>query len=139
MAVQVKTDISLEEYEFTDTAGKRLFSITFNPADVGIAKRYEQVVDFFNKLDASELESDDMIESLEKVNAALSEKLDMLCNAPVSSSIFSVMAPLTPLSNGKFYVEEILERIGELIESTINVRMKKVQSRLEKYTAKYPK
>ena len=55
----------------------------------------------------------------------------------ISTPIFSVMNPFTPLENGKFYVEEIIEKLGQIVESELNVRVKRVQSRQSKYTAKY--
>ena len=52
-AVQIKTDISLDEYEFVDTDGKVLFSVAFNPADINIIRRYEKVVEEIEKIDLS--------------------------------------------------------------------------------------
>ena len=37
------------------------------------------------------------------------------------------------------YVEEIVEQLGKVIEAEMNIRLKKVQSRQNKYTAKYHK
>ena len=41
------------------------------------------------------------------------------------------------LENGKFYIEEIIDSIGKIIEKEMGVRTAKVQSRIKKYTAKY--
>ena len=52
MAKQIKTDVTVEEYEFVDANGKHLFTISFHPTDVGIVKRYEKVADYLNNLSA---------------------------------------------------------------------------------------
>ena len=49
------------------------------------------------------------------------------------------MSPFTPLKSGKLYIEEVVEKIGTVIESETGKRLKKVQNRMEKYTAKYRK
>ena len=137
-AVQIKTDISLDEYEFVDTDGKVLFSVAFNPADINIIRRYEKVVEEIEKIDLSSF-GEETAAALENAEKKLGEQLDLLLNADVSNRIFSVMSPFTPLKNGKLYIEEVVEKIGSVIESETGKRLKKVQNRMEKYTAKYRK
>ena len=136
MAKQIKTNISIEEYEFLDTKGNHLFTISFNPADIAIARRYDKVVEYLNEAAKKKLETQ---EALFELGDGLKEKLDGLFNADISTAIFSVMNPFTPLANGKLYVEEIVEQLGKVIEAEMNIRLKKVQSRQNKYTAKYHK
>ena len=50
MAKQVKTNVAVEEYEFLDANDNVMFKIALNPGDVGIASRYEEVVDYLNSL-----------------------------------------------------------------------------------------
>ncbi len=137
-AVQIKTDISLDEYEFVDTDGKVLFSVAFNPADINIIRRYEKVVEEIEKIDLSSF-GEETAAALENAEKKLGEQLDLLLNADVSNRIFSVMSPFTPLANGKLYAEEIIEKIGSVIEAETGKRLKKVQNRIGKYTAKYRK
>lgn len=136
MAKQIKTNISVEEYEFLDAKGNHLFTISFNPADIDIVRRYDKVVEYLNEAAKKKLETQ---EALFELGDGLKEKLDGLFNADISTAIFSVMNPFTPLANGKLYVEEIVEQLGKVIEAEMNIRLKKVQSRQNKYTAKYHK
>lgn len=136
MAKQIKTNISIEEYEFLDAKGNHLFTISFNPADIDIARRYDKVVEYLHEAAKKKLETQ---EALFELGDGLKEKLDGLFNADISTAIFSVMNPFTPLANGKLYVEEIVEQLGKVIEAEMNIRLKKVQSRQNKYTAKYHK
>lgn len=136
MAKQIKTNVSVEEYEFLDLNGNHLFTISFNPADIDIVRRYENIVDYLNKIADMNLETRD---DLFRICDELKEKLDELFNADISGAIFSVMNPFTPLADGKLYIEEIVDQMGSIIEKEMDVRIKKVQSRMQKYTAKYHK
>lgn len=137
-AVQIKTDISLDEYEFVDTDGKVLFSIAFNASDVNLVKRYDEMVGHMDELNIGQ-PGEGTSAALAKAEEEIGKRLDSLLGQPVSKQIFSVMSPFTPLKNGKLYIEEVVEKIGSVIESETGKRLKKVQNRMEKYTAKYRK
>lgn len=140
MAKQIKTAVEAEEYEFLDASGKPLFTISFHASDIAIIHRYDEVVTYLNKLDTSTLQTaENTSEELERIENELAEQLDKMFNANISEPIYSVMSPFTPLSSGKLYIEEIIEKIGGLIETETGARLKKVQSRMSKYTAKYQK
>lgn len=140
MAKQIKTAVEAEEYEFLDASGKPLFTISFHASDIAIIHRYDEVVTYLNKLDTSTLQTaENTSEELERIENELAEQLDKMFNANISEPIYSVMSPFTPLSSGKLYIEEIIEKIGGLIEDETGARLKKVQSRMSKYTAKYQK
>lgn len=139
MAKQVKTNVAVEEYEFLDANDNAMFKIALNPGDVGIASRYEEVVDYLNALNIPADEGVDIGVELDKIKTELGAKLDNVFNMPISSQIFSVMHPFAVLADGRLYIEEIVDKICGVIEAELNVRTKKVQSRLAKYTAKYHK
>lgn len=140
MAKQIKTAVEAEEYEFLDASGKPLFTISFHASDIAIIHRYDEVVTYLNKLDTSTLQTaENTSEELTRIENELAEQLDKMFNANISEPIYSVMSPFTPLTSGKLYIEEIIEKIGGLIEAETGARLKKVQSRMSKYTAKYQK
>lgn len=135
-AKQIKTNVKKAEYDFLDVDGNILFTVSFNP-DLDIARRYDKMVEFLNKMFADSEEKD--TESFFAKCDELKEQLNELFNSDISTPIFSVMNPFTPLESGKFYIEEIVEKLGDIVESELNTRVKKVQSRQNKYTAKYHK
>ena len=140
MAKQIKTAVEAEEYEFLDASGKPLFTISFHASDIAIIHRYDEVVAYLNKLDTSTLQNaESTSEELARIENELAEQLDKMFNANISEAIYSGMSPFPPLSSGKLYIEEIIEKIGGLIEAETGARLKKVQSRMSKYTAKYQK
>lgn len=134
MAKQIQTSVKQAEYEFLDSDGGILFTLRFNP-DLDIARRYEKTVDFLNNMFEGQDEKD--IDAFFAKSDELKEQLNEMFGSDISTPIFSVMNPFTPLENGKFYVEEIIEKLGQIVESELNVRVKRVQSRQSKYTAKY--
>lgn len=140
MTKQIKTAVESEEYEFLDTAGKILFTISFRASDIAIIHRYDDVIEYLNKLDTSVLSTaENTGEELAKIENELAQQLNKMFNADIAGPIYSVMSPFTPLASGKLYIEEIIEKIGSLIEEETGARLKKVQSRMNKYTAKYQK
>lgn len=134
MAKQIQTSVKQAEYEFLDSDGGILFTLRFNP-DLDIARRYEKTVDFLNNMFDGQDEKD--VDAFFAKSDELKEQLNEMFGSDISTPIFSVMNPFTPLENGKFYVEEIIEKLGQIVESELDVRVKRVQSRQSKYTAKY--
>ena len=134
MAKQIQTSVKQAEYEFLDSDGGILFTLRFNP-DLDIARRYEKTVDFLNNMFEGQDEKD--VDAFFAKSDELKEQLNEMFGSDISTPIFSVMNPFTPLENGKFYVEEIIEKLGRIVESELDVRVKRVQSRQNKYTAKY--
>lgn len=137
-AKQIQTNVKAAEYEFLDADGNILFKIRFNP-DLDIARRYNKTVDFLNKMFANigndEKSADVFFDKCDE----LREELNELFNCDIATPIFSVMNPFTPLESGKFYIEEIMEKLGDIVEAEFDTRVKRVQSRQNKYTAKYHK
>nr|DAH16616.1 MAG TPA: tail assembly chaperone [Caudoviricetes sp.]DAH23338.1 MAG TPA: tail assembly chaperone [Caudoviricetes sp.] len=137
-AKQIQTNVKAAEYEFLDADGNILFTIRFNP-DLDIARRYNKTVDFLNKMFANigndEKSADVFFEKCDELRGELNE----LFNCDIATPIFSVMNPFTPLESGKFYIDEIMEKLGDIVEAEFDTRVKRVQSRQNKYTAKYHK
>ena len=69
----------------------------------------------------------------------LDKQIDYLFNSNVSKSFFSITSPFTVLANGEFFVENVLNAIGKLIEAETGKRFEKVQTKINQYTSKYHK
>lgn len=142
MAEQILTGISSgKEYDFLDSDRNVLFTLRFNPTDINIVHRYNEAVTYFNNLNLPEITEEKGLEEFASAVKATEDELgkilDKLVNANISAPIYSVMNPFSVLENGKFYIEEIIDSIGKIIEKEMGVRTAKVQSRIKKYTAKY--
>lgn len=126
-----------KSYEIVNQNDVVLGVFTFNPSDMNIIEKYNDVIDSLKT--ATEKMNAGTEEELIAASNLLREKMDLLFGEDTSRTFFSVTGPLTPLSNGQLFVENVLEAIGEIVEKEMNVRIKKVRGRMDKYTAKYNK
>ncbi len=143
--------LSKEIYEtvrIKDHTGKILTEFSFNPSDANIVERYNNFVNGFDDLKAQieEYENTTEKETYEKgleklgiINQRIYEKVNYLLNADVADSIFSVMGALSPLPSGDYYFTFILEQIGKKIQNATGARIKKMDMKIKKHTAKYHK
>lgn len=119
-----------------DDRGEKIGEFRFNPADIDIVKRYEKVEEYFNSIKVDENAS---AEEVLAFTDRIKEQFDYLLNYKVSDSLFSKCNPLTPLANGDFYCENVLDGIANIIENTMNQRLEKKKAKIQKATAKYHK
>ena len=124
-----------------------LATFSFNPSDANIVQRYENFVkgleNLMDKISIYEKENEDKSKHekakimLDAINKEIYEKVDELVNASVSKDIFSVMGALSPLPNGDYYFTFIVEQIGKKINDVTGQRVKKMEMKIKKHTAKY--
>lgn len=126
-----------KSYEIVNQNDKVLGVFAFNPSDMNIIDKYNDVVESLKT--ATEKMSTGKEEELTEASSLIREKMDILFGDDTSRTFFSITGPLTPLSNGQLFVENVLEAIGAIVEKEMNVRVKKVRERMDKYTAKYNK
>ena len=134
MSQKVVLNTGGEEYSFYDEFDRHMFDIIIIPSDLGMAKRCDEVIDFFNKMPEPKGQED-----IEPIEEELKKKLDYLLGAEMSEGIFRNITPLSPIKSGVLFFEEVIEKICGLIEKEIGVRTKKLEKRKLKYTAKYHK
>lgn len=133
--IDIPIDTGLKNYRLVDSkSGETIGMFPIRPSDLDIAKRYDEVVEYFNKLQVDEKDKD----ALENLGKEFKEKFDYLLKSD-SSCLFDLLNPFSPLSNGKMYIESALETISAVIEKEIDVRTKKLTVRMNKYTKKYHK
>lgn len=124
-------DDGSKEYVIENQRGEKLATFCFRPADTNIISRFEEVQQFFTDFSVGENES------LKECEQRVIEKMDYLVDADTGSSFFSIMGPFSPLANGKLFVEVCMDNLYNVISKEFDVRIKKTQSRIGKYTQKY--
>lgn len=119
-----------------DDKGETIGQFRFNPGDLDIVKRYKKVVDSMNAISLSEEPTD---EEIFAATDMIKQQFDYLLNYNVSDEIFKKANPLTPVKNGDFYCENVLEGISSIIEKTTEERLEKKKTKIQKATSKYHK
>ena len=123
----LKVDTGAVTVDVENENGKKIGEFEFVPTDTDIVNRYGSVVEFFNNVSFNENEG----------NEEIREQFDHLFNYPVSDSIFGKCGPLTPVQNGDFFFEVVLDGIRSIIEKVTNERIEKKMKKIRKATAKY--
>ena len=128
---EIVIDDGSKTYAIKNRRGKKLAEFCFRPADTNILTRYENVKKFFDEFRIQE--DDDITECQKKVI----EQMDYLVDADTGNTFFSIMGPFSPMPDGSLFCEVCLDTVCGVISKELDVRLEKVNSRVNKYTAKY--
>ena len=133
---QIRIDDGSKTYEIVNQDDKPVGTFTFNPSDVRIVEKYNAVVDgleeTFRQLDAGGEDA------LIKVSDALKQKMDELFGYD-TSAFWAACSPMSPLSTGELYIENVLSAVAAVIEKESDARLKKTRSKMKSYTDGYKK
>lgn len=136
----IKIDDGLKTYDIVNQDGKLLGQFSFNPSDTNIVRRHAEVLESLEKLAQNvpdDTDASDSVEALKKMEDIIYEKVDYLLNADVARDFFAIMGPFTPLANGQMFLENVIDAIGQAISAETGARVKKLNARVRKHTAKY--
>lgn len=134
--MELSVDTGSVVVEVKNERDEKIGEIEILPTDFEILNRYEKVVEFFNSLEVSENPDE---KELNALSESIKEQFDYLFNYSVSECVFSKCGPLTIVSNGDFFFEDVLVKICGLIEKITDRRVKKKMAKVKKATAKYHK
>lgn len=125
----------LVTYNIKDQDGREFGHFSFSPSDTDIVKRHKKVVSELEKIEIPE--NEDMADALERIDELIYKEIDYLLGANVSESFFSIMGPFSPLENGQFFIEAVLDAIGWAIQNETGKRVEKIAGKINKHTSKY--
>ena len=140
MSNKITINAGFKTYDLVNEKDELFGQISFNPSDTNITQRYKKVVEELEKMDISEKpsnEAEDLIESIRKVDEIIYEKINYLTNADIAETLFSIMGPFSLMPTGQYFVEYIMEVIGNIITQETGARVKKMNKRIQKHTSKY--
>lgn len=132
----IKVDTGAINVLVRDKDGDALGHIKINPADMDILKRYGKVADKFNAIEFEE-GKEPTDEELIELSDMVKGQFDYLLNYPVSEVLFSKCSPLTIISDGDFYFENVMKGLEPVLEKITNKRVAKKMKKIKKYTDKY--
>lgn len=142
MSEQIKVADGTKTYDLVNHEGKLLGQLTFNPSDTNIVERHGEVMKQLYKMKedfSKTVRKTTISEDLAEIDRIVYEKIDYLLNADVSKTLFSIMGPFSPLANGQFFIENVMDAIGKVIQADNAGKSKKIRQKIEKHTAKYHK
>lgn len=116
--------------------GEIIGHIRFNPNDIDIVRRYESVIETLNKVT---LPDKPTTEELLEFSDIIKAQIDALLGYPVSDVLFSKCNPLSPITNGDLFFENVLEGLKVLIETTFKQKIEKKRKKIQAATSKYHK
>ena len=140
MSNKITINTGFKTYDLVNEKDELLGQISFNPSDVNITQRYKKVVEELEKMNVGEKpsnEAEDLIESIRKVDEIIYEKINYLTNANIAETLFSIMGPFSLMPTGQYFVEYIMEVIGNIITQETGARVKKMNKRIQTHTKKY--
>lgn len=147
LPLEITVDDGSVRVPIKNRQGDEIGVFYFRPTDMGIIDRYNQLVGDFEKITAPlenlDINPDGTARGDEAAFAALHEaeqRLYEACNklfgGNMAEAFFGKMHPFSPVG-GRFYCENALEAVGGYISRQFAREVKKVNSRVEKYTHGY--
>lgn len=122
--------------------GQPICTIHIRPADISILDRYtamrEGLDEMLKPLEGIGVNADGTAEfeqdwaKLKAVEAALIERLNRLLDTTESARIFESRNPFSSVG-GRFFCENVLDAIGDLIANAITEEAEQTQKRIAKY------
>ena len=100
----------------------------FNPVDLNIVRRYEEVV---TNLEKMELPEDATEQDILELSDKLEGQIDYLLNSKASKSVFAICNPLTLTESGDFFIENIIVEIADIIEQVTDRESKRNRRKLK--------
>lgn len=128
--------------------GEEIGVFYFRPTDMGMIDRYNEMVEEFDNITAPlegvNIKSDGTVDknndaamnAMKEAKLRLYAACDKLFGGNMSEAFFGKMHPFSPV-NGRFYCENALEALGNLISQQFERETKKLKPRIEKYTHGY--
>lgn len=140
MANKIVINDGYKTYDIENQDGKLLGQFSFNPSDTNIIHRHAEVVEALEKLEldiSAKKDETSLDEAFKAVEAVVYEKINYLLNADIAENFFSIMGPFSPLASGQYFIESVIDAIGQAISAETGARVKKINSKIQKHTSKY--
>lgn len=132
---RIRINDGSKSYEIVNQEDIVLGVFTFNPTNMDIVEKYNAVTSGLKE--AFQLLPEGNEQAIIEASNQIKEKFDELIGGNAAKTFFAITGPLTPLSNGQLFIENVLEAIAQIIEAEMKVRVEKVRSHMNKYTDNY--
>ena len=145
---EIVIDDGSERIPIRNKQGEEIGVFYFRPTDIGMIERFNDLADGFDKITAPlenvninpdgtvDEKNDAEYAAMKEAEDRLYAACDTLFGGNMSEAFFGKMHPFSPI-NGRFYCENALEAIGNYISQRFAREVKKVNTRIDRYTHGY--
>ena len=140
-ALNIVVDDGVIEVPILNKQGETVGMFSFNPSDIGIIDRYNEIAAEFQKITepleriGTSADEDDAA-AISLAKERLFEACNYLFGGSFSDAFFGHIHPFS-LVRGRFYCENVLEAVGKFISAQFDREVSRVNARVEKYTRGY--
>lgn len=134
---EIIIDDGKQTYNIKNQYGEIIGSFRINPMEMNLRKRYSIVCDNLDKIVAEIDTSKDADALLDELEEKVSKEINYLFDSDVASEFFKITSPFSIMANNEFFLVNVINVIGSLIEKETGVRMKKIEKKIMKHTQKY--
>lgn len=127
---------SVMTFKFTDDDGEVFASFRMNPADVKLAKRFQEVGEYFNDI-GNKLPDNASIDDVFKLNEELESQICRLLGYDAKQSLFGMISATSIMDDGNMFVLHIMDVITEKVAPELQKRKQSMANAVAKHTAKY--
>lgn len=116
--------------------GEVLSSFRMNPGDVKLAKRCQEVSEYFKKLENA-LPENAKLEDAVKFNDQLEDKICYLLGYDAKPSLFGFISATSVMEDGKIFALHVMQAIIDKVVPALAKRKQSMAAAVAKHTAKY--
>lgn len=131
--MELKIDRGIKSYDIVDADGNPAGTIRFNPADPGLAGRWEAVLKELEPLK----ETDVTITQTLELDKRVKEKIDYALGGKVSEVLFGGLSCFALCEDGKLVFEHILDALEPVINEAQTTAAKAAEERIKQHTEAY--
>lgn len=127
---------SVMKFTFTDDEGEVFASFRINPADVKLAKRFQESGEYFKNI-GGKMPQNASLDDVFQFNEELEEKICYLLGYDAKQSLFGQVSATSIMEDGDFFVLHVLNVIAEKVVPELQKRKQSMAAAVAKHTAKY--
>ena len=140
----IQIDDGSRRVPIRNTQGEEIGVFVFRPTDIGIIKRYNDMVQTFDQItaplenlpDDADIFDPQFSGYLDEATQRMYDAVNGLLDAPdAAKAFFGSMHPFSPV-NGEFYATQVLERLGAYIGSQFDRETAAFSANAKKYAKK---
>lgn len=135
-AIENNIGNSVMKFTFTDDEGEVFASFRMNPADVKLAKRFQESGEYFKNI-GDNMPQNASLDDIFQFNEELEEKVCYLLGYDAKQSLFGQVSATSIMEDGNLFVLHVLNVIMEKVAPELQKRKQSMAAAVAKHTAKY--